>query len=376
MPAEYRADQVGSFLRPPEVLEAHRARAEGRLDLEALRKIEDEAILKAIQMQIEAGIDVLSDGEYRRSGWSSDFVEAVEGYVPGQPAITLEWHGGAPPSSGGPETPPANAGRIIGQRLRQIRRITAHESGFLKAHAGGRRYKVTMPAASYLVTRGYVPGVTDRAYGSRREVLAEVAAIVNTEIKALIEEGVPYIQLDNPHYPDYVDPDRQARWKELGVDPAQALREDIEADNASLTGLDRSQVTLAMHLCRGNGQRGQWHTQGGYDPIAEQVFGGIDVDRFLLEYDSERAGGFEPLRFLPANKSAVLGLVTTKAGDLEQEDALRRRIDEAARIVPLERLALSPQCGFASVMTGNPLTWDQQRRKLELVVATARAVWG
>jgi 5-methyltetrahydropteroyltriglutamate--homocysteine methyltransferase len=238
-----------------------------------------------------------------------------------------------------------------------------------------------MPAASYVLARGYRPDVTDPVYGSRAAALHDVAAIVHSEIAALVDEGVPYIQLDNPHYPDYVVDERNAQWRAVGVDPAQALQEDIAGDNQSLDGLARDGLVLAMHLCRGNGGRGPdqpagWHTAGGYDAIAEQVFGSLHVDRFLLEYDSERAGGFEPLRFVPPGRTVVLGLVTTKSGELESADVLLRRVEEAARYVPVENLALSPQCGFASTMAGNPLTVDEERRKLELVVSTARRVWG
>jgi 5-methyltetrahydropteroyltriglutamate--homocysteine methyltransferase len=271
-------------------------------------------------------------------------------------------------------------GRVIGQKLRQKRRLTANEAAFLKAHAPGP-FKMTMPAASYILARGYRPDVTDRVYGSRAAALHDVAGIIGAEVAALVDEGVPYIQLDNPHYPDYVVEERNAQWRAVGVDPDKALAEDIAADNACLRGVDRSRVTLAMHLCRGNGGRGPdqpagWHSAGGYDAIAERVFGGLEVDRFLLEYDSERAGGFEPLRFVPPGKQVVLGLVTTKSGTLESQELLLRRIDEAARYVPLEQLAISPQCGFASTMAGNPLTQDEQRRKLELVADTARKVWG
>jgi len=264
--------------------------------------------------------------------------------------------------------------RVIGDKLRQKRRLTSHEVGFLKEHAPGP-FKMTMPAATYVVTRGFKPGITDRAYASRVDVLHDAAEIIGAELKALVDEGVPYVQLDNPHYPDYISEDRREQWRSLGVDPDQALRDDIAADNASIAGLDRSRVTVGMHLCRGNGPLGRWHTAGGYERIAEQVFGGIDVDRFLLEYDSERAGGFEPLRFVPRGKIVVLGLITTKSGRLESQDELVRRIDEASKYVPLEELALSPQCGFASTLVGNPLSWDEQRRKLELVVETARRVW-
>jgi 5-methyltetrahydropteroyltriglutamate--homocysteine methyltransferase len=265
--------------------------------------------------------------------------------------------------------------RVIGEKLRPRHRLTEHEASFLAQHAAGP-YKMTMPAASYVVTRGYKPGVTDRVYANRGEVLRDAAAIISAELRALADEGVPYLQLDNPHYPDYIADDRREQWRSLGVDADRALVEDLAADNASLGGLDRSRVVVGMHLCRGNGPMGQWHTAGGYERIAEQVFGSLNVDRLLLEYDSERAGGFEPLRFVPAAKLVVLGLVTTKSAQLESQDELLRRIDEASRYVPIERLALSPQCGFASTLVGNPLTWDDQRRKLELVVETARKVWG
>jgi 5-methyltetrahydropteroyltriglutamate--homocysteine methyltransferase len=286
--------------------------------------------------------------------------------------VTLRWRGqaGAPA-----EAPSTTGGRVIGEKLRQLRRLTAHEASFLAQHAGGP-FKVTMPAPSYIVARGYKPGITDKAYTSRAELVADVSRIVGAEVKALVDEGVRYIQLDNPHYPDYLDAERCQEWRTQGIDPDRALEEDIEGDNAALQGFDRDGLTLAMHICRGNGGQAGWHTEGSYEPIAEQVFGRIAVDRFLLEYDSARAGGFEPLRFMPAEKTVVLGLVTTKAGVLEAQDDLLRRIDEASRYIPLENLALSPQCGFASVMAGNPLTWDEQKRKLELVAETARRVWG
>ncbi len=375
MPALYRADQVGSLLRPPEVLQAHTAFREGGISRERLRVIEDAGILAALRLQQEIGVDVLTDGEYRRGGWASDFNDAVEGYVPGPPPVTLAWKLGA-----GEPGPPVTAlgaaagSFVVGQTLRQTRRMTAHESGFLKQHAAGA-FKVTLPAASYVVARGFKPGITDAVYPSRAALLHDVVAIIRAEIQALIAEGVPYIQIDNPHYPDYLDDDKRAQWQALGIDPALALDEDVAADNACLQGLDRAGVTLAMHICRGNG-RSAWHTAGGYDRIAEKVFTGIDVDRWLLEYDSERAGTFDPLRVMPRGKTVVLGLVTTKEGRLESRDELLRRIDEAATFISPDNLAISPQCGFASVAEGNLLSWDDQRKKLELVVSAARAAWG
>jgi 5-methyltetrahydropteroyltriglutamate--homocysteine methyltransferase len=378
MTQKYRADQVGSFLRSQELKDARAARQRGELSAEALRDLEDREILRVLEMQKQVGIDVVSDGEYRRGGWASDFQEAIDGYVPGTPPVVLSWHssGASTATIEAPAGTQAGAGvsRVIGEKLRQKRRLTEHETRFLEQHAPGP-FKMTMPAATYVVTRGYKPGITDKAYANRGAVLKDAAAIINSELKALVAEGVPYVQLDNPHYPDYISEDRRDQWRGLGVDPDEALHEDIAADNASIAGIDRSKACVGMHLCRGNGPLGRWHTAGGYERIAEQVFGGIDVDRFLLEYDSERAGGFEPLRFVPRGKMVVLGLITTKSGQLESPDMLLRRIEEAARYVPVEDLALSPQCGFASTVVGNPLTWDEQQRKLELVVETARKVW-
>jgi 5-methyltetrahydropteroyltriglutamate--homocysteine methyltransferase len=375
MAARYRADQVGSFLRAQELKDAYTGYRAGNVPLARLREIEDREILKVLDMQRQVGIDVVSDGEYRRGGWASDFQDAVAGYVPGSPPVVMSWH-----SASGAETTPEPAGtggaaRVIGAKLQQRRRLTEHEVSFLKQHAGGP-FKMTMPAATYVVTRGYKPGVTDQVYASRTDVLRDAAAIIQAELQALVSDGVVYLQLDNPHYPDYISEDRRDQWRALGVDPDQALLDDIFADNASIAGLDRGKVTVGMHLCRGNGPLGRWHTEGGYERIAEQVFGGIDVDRFLLEYDSERAGGFEPLRFMPRGKMVVLGLITTKSGELESQDVLLRRIEEASKYVGIEDLALSPQCGFASTLIGNPLSWDEQERKLELVVDTARKVWG
>jgi 5-methyltetrahydropteroyltriglutamate--homocysteine methyltransferase len=378
MTEQYRADQVGSFLRSQELQDAHTAAGRGELAPDKLRELEDREILKVLELQRQVGIDVLSDGEYRRGGWASGFPDAVDGYVEGTPAISMQWQrdGGvataeapAPSAAGNP------AARIIGEKLRARRRLTATESGFLLANAGGP-FKVTMPAPSYVVARGYKPGTTDKVYADRAAVLRDAADIIGAEVAALANEGVAYIQLDNPHYPDYIAKDRVEQWRSYGLDPDQMLREDIAADNQALAAGAGQQATLAMHLCRGNGGRAGWHTSGGYDPIAEQVFGGLNVDRYLLEYDSDRAGSFEPLRFIPKGKLVVLGLVTTKSGELESQDLLLKRIDEAARFVSLDNLALSPQCGFASTLQGNPLSWDEQRRKLELVVDTARKVWG
>jgi 5-methyltetrahydropteroyltriglutamate--homocysteine methyltransferase len=362
----YRADQVGSLLRPPEVLRARAEHEAGRLSLDKLRDIEDEAILGALELQREAGVDVLTDGEFRRSAWQTDFAEAVEGFE--REYLPMQWHG--PDAEGTNES----YAQVVGARLRQHRRLTLHESGFLKLHAFGP-YKVTMPSPTTFRDASYKPGLTDRVYPTRASLLAELVQIIRGEVAALIAEGVPYIQLDAPRLSYYVDPAIRESMQRTGVDSDQALDEAIEGENACLSGLPRDNATIGFHICRGN-NRSRWRAEGGYDPIAEKVFSSLQHDRFLLEYDSERAGGFEPLRFVPRGKTVVLGLVTTKQGQLERKDDLLRRIDEASKYVPLQQLALSPQCGFASVAEGHLLSPDQQRRKLELVAEVARQVWG
>ena len=382
MSTNYRADHVGSLLRPPELLQARHDLADGRITREQLREIEDRSILSALEMQRQVGINVLTDGEYRRHDWVGDFTASVDGYVTAEVPIRFEWKLPEPVAASGQGTMrqaiaemPQQAGRVIGERLRLRHRLTEHEVPFVKEHAQGHAFKVTMPATSYVVARGWKPGITDKVYGSRWELAEDVARIMNGEIMAVAAEGVPYIQIDNAHWPDYIPADRLAAWRSIGIDPDKAIEEDVRADNLATRGLDRSKVILANHICRGNAGSA-WHTEGGYEPIAEKVFGGLDVDRFLLEYDSDRAGGFEPLRFIPKGKQVVLGLVTTKLAALEKQDDLLRRIEEASKYVPMENLALSPQCGFASVEQGNLLSADDQKRKLELVVETARRAWG
>ncbi len=380
MKPSYRADHVGSLLRPQAVLDGHAAFGRKEISAEQLRAAEDAAILDALAMQREVGLDVLSDGEFRRSDWAGDFAASVDGYVDASVPIPFEWRL-QDDESGLPQAVedaikhmPQQAGRVIGERVRQRRRLAEHEASFLRERAGGP-FKITLPAASYIVARGFKPGMTERVYATRGELMEAVVEIVGGEVRALADQGAPYIQLDNPHYVDYVPPRRREQWRAIGIDPDVALGEDIAGDTACFQGVDRGRVTLALHICRGNA-RSAWSTSGGYEPIAEQVFNGVGVDRFLLEYDTDRSGGFEPLRFMPKGRQVMLGLVTTKVGALESQDDLLRRIDEASHYVPIEELALGPQCGFASLSGGNLLSFDEQRRKLELVVDTARKVWG
>jgi len=365
MSIRFRAEQVGSLLRPPELLRARAARAEGRQKLEELRAEEDRAIRQALEKQRQLGLDVLTDGEMRRGSWLTDMADAVDGFV--SQRVALEWKG----PGGGVEGSTANA---VGAKLRKVRKMTGHEAPFLKKFAEGP-FKVTLPAPSNFMLASYKAGITEKFYPTHADLLKDLAAIVRDDVAWLIAEGVQYIQFDAPYYSHYLDPRQRQQMKQAGLNPDQELESAIAGDNTALQGVPRGGVTLALHVCRGN-SRSRWYTEGGYDAIAEKLFGMLDVDRFLLEYDSERSGGFQPLRLVPRGKDVVLGLVTTKEPRLESPDELRRRIDEAARHVPLENLALSPQCGFASVAAGNLLSMDEQWRKLELVVETARKVWG
>ncbi len=364
----YRADQVGSFLRPSELLEARQNPAISR---EQLTAIEDRYILDVLAQQKKIGFKVFTDGELRRTGFMGDFYESVEGLNP-QYELDRAWKGAAVgvTAASGVGAP----GGAVVAKLRQTKRLTKHEVDFLKQHAPGD-IKMTLPTANQFPAIAYKRGVSERAYPTYAEFLWDIVPIMKAEIRALVDDGITYIQIDAPRYSYYIDPKwRQFVKDEMGVDPETALDEAIRVDNACIEGLNRQGVTLAMHLCRGN-NRSQWYAEGGYDLIAEKLFNQLNVDRFLLEYESERAGTFEALRFVPRSKSIVLGLISSKLPELESPDHLRRRIDEASRYVALENLAVSPQCGFASTMEGNLLTEDDQWRKLQLVVDTARRVW-
>ncbi|MHB8732470.1 MAG: uroporphyrinogen decarboxylase/cobalamine-independent methonine synthase family protein [bacterium] len=360
-----RADHVGSLLRPPEILDARNA----GLPAERLREVEDRQILRVLAHQRDLGLDVFTDGELRRRNFMSDLLDAVEGFDTGD-AVARSWSG----TVAAAPAPVSSVTGIATAKLRQRRALTAHELPFLNAHSPGA-VKITLPSANQFPAIAFKRGVTDRVYPNHSALLWEIVPIINAEIRALAGQGVPYVQIDAPRYSYYIDPKwRDYVLKEMGVEPAAALEEAVRADNASLDGARRPGVTLAIHLCRGN-NRSQWYARGGYDPIAERLFGTLAVDRFLLEYDDERSGTFEPLRFVPEDKTVVLGLVSSKRPRLESKTDLIRRIREAERYVPLERLALSPQCGFASTMEGNLLSEEDQWAKLRLVVETAREVW-
>ena len=373
MAIRFRADNIGSLLRPQELLDARAAYREGKLDRERLREIEDRSILKALEMQKAAGVEVFTDGEYRRDIFTADVTQAMEGLVPGKTTVSFEWRG--PGSELAKESKEGNLQFIVGGKLRKKGRFTPGEAPFLKQHAPGP-FKVCTPAAMQHAVSRYRPGVTDKVYPTIHNMLQDVAAIMRDEVQALIDEGASYIQLDAPSYSTFYDARRRELLKQSGVDPAAAFDAAVAADNAMIGGIKRSpEVVIGIHFCRGN-KRSAWGAEGSYEPIAEKAFGSLQMDRYLLEFDSERAGGFEPLRFVPKGKTVVLGLITTKEPQLESKDELVRRIEEASRYVPIESLALSTQCGFASAASGNLLSWDDMQRKLELVAKTARRVWG
>jgi len=366
MAAIYRADHVGSLLRPEEIL---RARGDQKIDRQQLRALEDKHIQRVLQRQKELGLKIFTDGEFRRRNFMSDFNDSVEGINEGD-LVPRSWQAG---DSGAPQ--PSSVPGIVVSKLKQTGRLTQHEVNFMKQHSPGD-IKITLPTANQFPAIYYKRGITDKVYPTHSALLWDIVPVIKAEIQALVNEGVRYVQIDAPRYSYYIDPKWRSYIKsEMGLDPDQALDEAVRADNACLEGARRVGVILAIHLCRGN-NRSQWYAEGGYDAIAEKLFGQLQVDAFLLEYESERAGSFEPLRFVPRGKTVVLGLVSSKVPELESQDHLMRRIEEASRYVPSENLALSPQCGFASTMEGNLLTEDDQWRKLKLVVDTAAKVWG
>ena len=369
MPGSYRADHVGSLLRPDEVKQARVSFSEGSINSDQLKEVEDKAVLASLERQKSIGIDVFTDGEFRRGGFQNDLVEAVEGFMPSDsPAVVRTWlgPGGTPQEQG--------TRQVVGAKLRQTRRLTGNQTPFVMANAPGP-VKVTVPSPSQFPAISYLAGITDQFYPTRSDLIRELSGIVKSEVAALAEDGVAYIQLDAPRYSYYVDTKWREHLRGLGEDPDRMFMEAVAADSHCIDGAKREGLTVALNICRGNNES-KWFAEGGYEPIAEQLFGSLDVDRFLLEYDTDRAGTFEPLRFVPPSKDVVLGLVSTKLAQIESQDDLLRRIEEASQHVPIERLSLSPQCGFASTAAGNLMTQDDQWRKLELVVETARKVWG
>jgi 5-methyltetrahydropteroyltriglutamate--homocysteine methyltransferase len=363
----YRADQLGSLLRPQELMDARAAARAGELDNDALRRLEDETIIKSLELQRKAELDVFGDGELRRTGFMTGFVDNVEGFAL-TPAMRAVWKGG-----GGSEAASPNHQITVVEPIRASGRIAKEEADFLRAHAPGP-FKITLPSPVNFAFIAWRKELSGTAYPTPADFLVDAAAILAAEVSVLSREGVAYLQLDAPSYTHWADESLREQYAQAGFDLEPFLDDAIASENALLDAAGSGVVT-GVHLCRGNSM-GRWMAEGGYDAFAERLFNGLRCDRLLLEYDTPRAGGFEPLRFVPPDKIVVLGLLTTKSGALEARDEILRRIEEAARIVPIERLALSPQCGFASSGEGNPISDSEQWAKLELVGSVADEVWG
>ncbi|PYU23196.1 MAG: hypothetical protein DMG30_12420 [Acidobacteria bacterium] len=363
MAEQYRADHVGSFLRPAELLEARR---NGK-DPQRLHELEDRHIARVLAKQNQLGFEIFTDGELRRRNFMSDFTDAVDGFDLSD-SLDRTWEAGEAKSA------TLRVAGVVTAKLKQVRPLTGHELPYLNKHSPGA-IKMTLPSATQFPAISYKRGVTDKVYDTHSALLWDIVGIMKGDLAKLAGEGVKYIQIDAPRYSYFMD-EKWRQWirTEMKVEPDVLLEESIRADNACLDAARRPGLTLAIHLCRGN-NRSHWYAEGGYDAIAERLFGTMNVDRFLLEYDDDRSGTFEPLRFVPKGKTVVLGLISSKRPQLEKADVLARRIEEASRFVPPENLAVSPQCGFASTMEGNLLTEEDQWAKLALVVETARRVW-
>jgi 5-methyltetrahydropteroyltriglutamate--homocysteine methyltransferase len=359
----FRADHVGSLLRPQKLKDAFRDFYSGRLDANRFKNIQDECIVEAVAMQKDIGLKSITDGEFRRGSWFLGFVDAVEGLTTKD--ALFDFHD----AEGG--VAKFQTAYVDG-KLKRTRGITTDEFAFIQKLNAGTP-KVTMPTPSLVHFFRGDETVNKAAYPDIAGFWADLIKIYQEELKALAELGCTYVQLDEVPCAMLCDPNVRQIASSQGMDSEALLRRYIRAVNEILAARPNG-MTIAMHLCRGN-YKGRWMAEGGYEPVAERLFAETKVDAFFLEYDSDRAGGFEPLRFMPADKMVVLGLVSSKSPEPESPDMLRRRIDEATKFVALKRLGLSPQCGFASSVGGNPLTADDQRRKLRLVVETAASVW-
>jgi len=368
----FRADHVGSLLRPPALLDARAAFDAGRTDAEQLRAIEDDAIRDVIKLQESVGLQSVTDGEFRRATWHMDFIYQLGGIEHAAGEMKVQFQN----EQGTVEWTPATLS--VTGKVHLDHTIFADAFEFVKTAADpGQTPKLTIPSPNMVHYRGGRAAVDERVYPDMAEFWADLCDAYADELRALGELGCTYLQFDDTSLAYLNDPRQREQIKQrgLGAGDVEHLHEQYVSNiNRALEGRPPG-MAVTTHLCRGN-FRSSWAAEGGYDYVAEELFGGLGVDGFFLEYDDARSGGFEPLRFVPAGKYVVLGLVTTKRGELESKDLLKRRIEEAARYVPIEQLCLSPQCGFSSTVEGNALTADEQRAKLELVVETAAEVWG
>ncbi|HEX9330606.1 MAG TPA: cobalamin-independent methionine synthase II family protein [Anaerolineales bacterium] len=358
----YRSDVVGSLLRPAYLKEARKKRASGELSHAEFKKIEDHAVDEAIALQIEAGLDVISDGEMRRYAFFGHLIDAVEGYD--------KFGGWAIPFHDDEGNELIFKRPVVVSKLRRVRPLCEEEFTYLRARTD-HPSKVTLISAQQAAAY-YDAEKSKGAYETIDAYLADVVDILKTEVEELIRLGCTYIQIDAPQYAALLDPSIREGYRKRGNDPDRLLDRCVELDNAVIGS--HPSITFGIHLCRGNNQS-KYYASGSYDPISS-VFSRTRFNRFLLEYDDERSGGFEPLSHVPDDRTVVLGLITSKKPKLESKDELKQRIEDASKYVPLERLALSSQCGFASTEEGNLLTLEQQAEKLRLVSETAQEVWG
>jgi 5-methyltetrahydropteroyltriglutamate--homocysteine methyltransferase len=368
--APFRADHVGSLLRPPELLRARSEHQAGRLSAAELRRSEDAAIRDAARMQADLGLKGVTDGEFRRGSWHMDFLHRIGGVAPTGQALRIQFKNEA-----GPVEAALGAFRIA-DKLALGDTIFGDDFAYLKSVApAGTAAKLTIPSPSMLHYRGGRAVIDRAAYPDMDAFWHDLAAVYRQEIAAVHALGCSYLQLDDTSLAYLNDPTQRAYVTSIGGDGDTQHLTNIRLINQALQDKPAG-MTVCTHMCRGN-FRSSWVAEGGYDHVAEALFGGLNVDGFFLEYDDARSGGFAPLRFVPrGQKKVVLGLVTSKRAALESRDELKRRIDEAAKYVPLEQLCLSPQCGFSSTVDGNALTIEEEKAKLRLVVDVAREVWG
>jgi len=364
----FRADHVGSLLRPASLLAARDEFASCQLDAAQLRAVEDVAIAGAVNMQARAGLQSATDGEFRRASWHMDFIYQLGGIskAPGNLAVKFR------NQSGTIEFTPAAL--HVGSKIRLDRTIFEDDFKYLQSVATAATPKLTIPSPNMVHYRGGPAAIDPRVYPDMEEFWSDLSAAYAEQVRRLAALGCRYLQFDDTSLAYLNDPAQRAEIAERGEDAEHLHLRYIRQVNDAVSGRP-ADMAVTTHMCRGN-FRSSWAAEGGYDFVAEALFSELDVDGYFLEYDDERSGGFEPLRFVPAGKMVVLGLVTSKSGKLEDPDVIKRRIDEAARYVPLDQLCLSPQCGFSSTVEGNVLTADEQAAKLRLIVQVAGDVWG
>ena len=364
----FRADHVGSFLRPPELLNARREFAEGRISADALREVEDDAIRDVVALQEKLGFQSATDGEFRRTSWHMDFIYQLGGISKTDEQLQVAFKNNEGSTSF------TSAALKVDGRVSIDETIFADAFKFLQSTVTTAVPKLTIPSPSMVHYRGGAAAIDPAIYPDVEEFWSDLSAAYAEQIRRLGELGCTYLQLDDTSLAYLNDPAQRQMINERGDDAEHQHLRYIKQINAALSSRPEG-MSVTTHSCRGNFQS-YWAAEGGYDFVAEALFSELDVDGFFLEYDDERSGGFEPLRFVPKGKMVVLGLVTTKRGTLETKDSLKRRVEEASQFVPLEQICLSPQCGFSSTVEGNSLTLEEEIAKLRLVVETANDIWG